>query len=66
MNAIKFVNGLGHAQVLNLGRITSVEIASSNTGLTLWFGKDHMQITLRNREERDQLFVDICKAYGVE
>ena len=66
MKAIKFENGLGHAQVLNLEMVTSIEIPSSNTGLTLWFGKDHMQITLKNREERDKLFEDICKVYGVD
>lgn len=66
MKAIKITNGLGHPQILNLETITSVEIPSSNTGLTLWFGKDHMQITLRNKDERDQLFEDICKAYGVD
>ena len=66
MKAIKFVNGLGHAQVLNLERVTSVEIPSSNTGLTLWFGKDHMQITLKDREARDELFERICKTYGIE
>jgi len=66
MKAIKIINGLGHDQILNLSLISSVEIPSSNTGLTLWFGKDHMQITLRNREERDELFQKICVAYEVD
>lgn len=65
MNAIMVINGFGHNQILNLEMISSIEIPSSKTALTLWFGKEHTQITFRSEEDRDEVFRRACKAYGV-
>lgn len=56
MKAVKFINGLGHEQILNLENITSFEKPSSATGIILQFGKDHIQITLKTKADRDHLF----------
>lgn len=65
MNAIKVTNGFGHDQILNLDRISSIEIPSSKKALTIWFGKDHIQITFRSEEDRDEVFRRACEVYGV-
>jgi type II secretory pathway component PulL len=65
MKAIKFTNSLGHEQILNLSSVSMIEKQTHQNAIVLHFAKEHMHITLKTSEERDDLFERICTELGV-
>lgn len=66
MKAIKFMNGLGHEQILNLSIITSIEKPSAQSNLVLHIGKEHLHVILKDNTARNELFDRICKLLEVD
>lgn len=60
MKAIKYTNALGHEQILNLSIVSMIEKQTHQKSMSVYFGKDHVHINFKTKEDRDDLYNRIC------
>ncbi len=65
MKAIKYVNALGHEQILNLSLISMIEKQTHQKSISLYFGKDIVHINFKTKEDRDDLYTRICEELDI-